>query len=479
MASAGRNDPCPCGSGLKYKKCCLSKSEPATDVVFRQRLQHSRDELIKKILKHATKVYGPMAIEEAWAEFHQWENKGGFDPESIELQVFMPWFFYDWTPDGEESGLLDTAPVDLPPALSLLGSRKSGLDSLQSEYIEKCAQTGFSFYEILEAWPGKGFKAKDILTGEFHEIIEKSGSRDARASHIVFGKSVTINNLTTLEACSPIIIPPIYKIDIINFRQHLEEQNDPIDQSVLWEYDPEIQSLYQGIFQAVMNPKMPVMQNTDGHPLVPHRLTYEITSPQLILDALVDLSFVETRDKILSNAVYENDHLVFVEFSWSRQGHTKVTGLDNTILGNIKIEHDKLIVEVNSQRRADEFEALLKSRLKGGWKLKSRVVEPIEASLNKMRSTQKPLNDDEQKNLMKNPEIQARLTQMMKSHWDQWVFTKIPALGDVTPVEAVKTAVGRETLDALLSQFEQDADSRPIPGQGPEVFQEIRDRLGL
>ena len=25
---AGRNDPCPCGSGLKYKKCCLGKSIP-------------------------------------------------------------------------------------------------------------------------------------------------------------------------------------------------------------------------------------------------------------------------------------------------------------------------------------------------------------------------------------------------------------------------------------------------------------------
>lgn len=23
MSEAGRNDPCPCGSGKKYKKCCL------------------------------------------------------------------------------------------------------------------------------------------------------------------------------------------------------------------------------------------------------------------------------------------------------------------------------------------------------------------------------------------------------------------------------------------------------------------------
>jgi hypothetical protein len=29
MAKPGRNDPCPCGSGNKYKKCCLPKDEAA------------------------------------------------------------------------------------------------------------------------------------------------------------------------------------------------------------------------------------------------------------------------------------------------------------------------------------------------------------------------------------------------------------------------------------------------------------------
>jgi len=27
MTTTGRNDPCPCGSGKKYKNCCLYKSE--------------------------------------------------------------------------------------------------------------------------------------------------------------------------------------------------------------------------------------------------------------------------------------------------------------------------------------------------------------------------------------------------------------------------------------------------------------------
>jgi tetratricopeptide (TPR) repeat protein len=29
MAKIGRNDPCPCGSGNKYKKCCMASDEAA------------------------------------------------------------------------------------------------------------------------------------------------------------------------------------------------------------------------------------------------------------------------------------------------------------------------------------------------------------------------------------------------------------------------------------------------------------------
>jgi hypothetical protein len=33
MAKVGRNDPCPCGSGMKYKKCCLDK-KPRQQIVM-------------------------------------------------------------------------------------------------------------------------------------------------------------------------------------------------------------------------------------------------------------------------------------------------------------------------------------------------------------------------------------------------------------------------------------------------------------
>ena len=36
MAKPGRNDPCPCGSGKKYKRCCLLKAGPDKRVLLDQ-----------------------------------------------------------------------------------------------------------------------------------------------------------------------------------------------------------------------------------------------------------------------------------------------------------------------------------------------------------------------------------------------------------------------------------------------------------
>ena len=39
----GRNDPCPCGSGKKYKKCCLAKDEAAARQGYAERAATQRE----------------------------------------------------------------------------------------------------------------------------------------------------------------------------------------------------------------------------------------------------------------------------------------------------------------------------------------------------------------------------------------------------------------------------------------------------
>jgi hypothetical protein len=41
----GRNDPCGCGSGKKYKKCCLTKH-----LKIRNALSFERDEYAKELI---------------------------------------------------------------------------------------------------------------------------------------------------------------------------------------------------------------------------------------------------------------------------------------------------------------------------------------------------------------------------------------------------------------------------------------------
>ena len=48
----GRNDPCPCGSGKKYKKCCLSAAFVETG-----REESIRERLVQELLKFFKKNY--------------------------------------------------------------------------------------------------------------------------------------------------------------------------------------------------------------------------------------------------------------------------------------------------------------------------------------------------------------------------------------------------------------------------------------
>ena len=45
MARIGRNEPCPCGSGRKYKRCCLWKDKADSAEAGAAAQQYHRDAL--------------------------------------------------------------------------------------------------------------------------------------------------------------------------------------------------------------------------------------------------------------------------------------------------------------------------------------------------------------------------------------------------------------------------------------------------
>jgi cellulase/cellobiase CelA1 len=82
--------------------------------------------------------------------------------------------------------------------------------------------------------------------------------------------------------------------------------------------------------------------------------------------------------------------------------------------------------------------------------------------------------------LMQNPEIQAHIADVMKKHWEGWVDTKLPALGGKTPRQAVKTADGREAVEALLADAARHDLHDPVMGNFHRSgVRRARELLGL
>ena len=103
MNKAGRNDPCPCGSGKKYKKCCLAET-----FVQNGREESIRRRLVDELLNFYNKNYRD-TIEEAhvifWDDFVPQEQLEGHALD-IAYQNFFEWITFDFIIDPDANKTL-------------------------------------------------------------------------------------------------------------------------------------------------------------------------------------------------------------------------------------------------------------------------------------------------------------------------------------------------------------------------------------
>jgi hypothetical protein len=73
----GRNDPCLCGSGKKYKNCCLvaerQRAEAAQELTLK-RVRRAIDGVGRTLGAFVMEQYGRAAVEQAWDEFMAWDG---------------------------------------------------------------------------------------------------------------------------------------------------------------------------------------------------------------------------------------------------------------------------------------------------------------------------------------------------------------------------------------------------------------------
>ena len=479
----GRNEPCPCGSGKKYKNCCL-KTKPVTTPQNHpwQRIRQTIEGLETDLLKYADTHFGRTTLFEAWAAFTLGEG-GPFMPDTLHLPVFMPWFYYDWRPDPKDTAVNPGSQDCLTVADAYLRRNAKHLDPLRVRYIEQCSSAFFSFHDVVSCQPGRGFVLRDILTGEQVDVTEHSGSRHAQRGDILFARVVKLDLVALLDGCAPVLFPPVEKAEILELRKKMKSSRRPMTAAVLKSYDLEMFAIYHEITERLLNPKMPVLHNTDGDPLLFHRLLYEIETPRKAFDALKHLSLTAQEGELLADAKYDaTGELCEIEFPWQKRSNAKHTAWSNTILGSTKIVGHKLSVEVNSENRARKFRTLTHKRLPGIARYKTTVIESPQSMLAEAQTagptpaSRRCEQEDAELNAL--PEVQAQLAHAMRAHYQGWLHEKIPVLKDKTPLQAIKSKDGREMVEALLVQLERGLrDSQPSLDE--DIINELRAALGL
>jgi len=431
MANIGRNDPCHCGSGKKYKKCCLIKTyvEIGKEESIKQRL-------IQEILAFAKRRFGDY-IDDAYDYF--WDE---FDPErnlSDELFRFSDinfweWLVHDWIPD-EEDGK------------TLIGHFKENNKRLTMEelrVLDIMNNAVISLYEVQNVFFEKGLLLKDLLIGGEYDVMEKMATRSARKWDIFAGRLLHLDGKYILSGA---VYPyPVRQkegiIKTINkwFKEYKKDYPDGTMDDFLKSEGDMFNFFW---YSPAINPPKMKLATTSGEALLLSKAIFGIKDKDKVIAGLKTIKEFGQKDS---------------DFIWYAERDEDGSA---TVLGRIEIKDDKLTLECNS-----------KERLKRG---KEIILKHIsDCVIHKIDTFQDPFKAMETLKDMPEKEVEDEIpfeikqkvyTQFMKKHCEKWLNMKIPALNGKTPVESVKTEKGRQKVIELLKSFENTEEHNKREGR--------------
>jgi hypothetical protein len=384
-----------------------------------------------------------------------------------------------FVPDPAEDELPAGWPTE-PLALHFLHQEVDSCPEFHREFIVQACKSHPSFFVVESTEPGRAIDLKDILTGRRFHVLEQSASRTLRADDLTFTRVVTAGGASIMIGASPWVIPTAWHLPVIEFREQLRPRR-LLTLDDLLENDIEIRQIYHRVVEAILHPTLPTLQNTDGDPIELTTMTFQLAvTAAEAFERLRPLAMLGG-DAHIDGEIYDSaGAIAAAELTWIKAGNRQHKDWDNTTLGTLRLDRERLVVEVNSARRRDRIAKEIAKRFGKTAKLVETNVTDVIKELETRRSRGAELGEIARPPLSapeRTPDLEALEAELAQKHLDAWIDTKVPALGNRTPRQAAKTARGRERLAALLADFARTAERDPS-GVRPDV-EALRRKLGL
>jgi len=472
-----RNDPCPCGSGKKYKKCCLPIEDSHVDLKL-QRYKETDIQLNTKLAKFAMDYlseeekeltfldfFVPDRFEEVFEDAELDEK----DLERIEdnmKNLYFPWLLYDYVSEEDQTF-----------AEMYLEKMGNKLDEIQKELIKGYIDSFPSYYQVLEVQEGSGVKLKDIVIDEEFFVNDVSVSKQAVKWDILFARIIKVDKYYIL-AGNCMVFPPAFKDDIQEpLSDILKKCRRKLKDISYGEFQKDFVEVNNHLILCLMRrlAAKPKLVNFDGEELIFSEAHYEVIDIEKTLSKLDSIKGLEPMD-ISRN---KKGQITKAEYGWSRTGES----IRNDVsLGTLQVEKKGLTVCCNSKERLEKMKKILARNCKGSLRYKITTHQDVISAMNETKK--KPISRPKGEIPI---EVQKQIIEEFQSEYRRdWLDSSIPALDDLTPRQASKTKKGRRLLEELLNLIENRQLRREkeveATNELPPPFLdvgEIRNELGL
>lgn len=440
--AVGRNDPCPCGSGRKYKKCCLGLEQDKRRVARQHAATHARDrELVEELME-----YGVARFRETYSRFMEY-----FDDFEDVATFAVPWSVYGFEVEGKT--VTGWYLAERGPSLS--DDDRAWLEAQQASWL--------SVWEVTTVEPGQSMTLHDLLTGERRTVREGNASNELTVGSTLLARVVDYGEVSLLGATYPFVLAPFAANEVVRrARGRLRRKRAvPVDRLrdpafgcyLVRRWEEAVRRLREERARA------PVLTNSEGHSFLQTMDLFDLAEGAR--------ARVEELLGAMEEADYDEDASVFVFGDPTR---AVLAGEGSLVTGTAAIRQGRLEILANSRERADDLRKRIETQCGNLVSFRLRQYsDPM--------SSQAEPGGVGSVDEIPSAEAQQLMTEWKQQYYEQWIDDRIPALGDVTPRQAAATAEGKDTVAALLKDFEYH--ERRQYGDAAFDFDPIRRKLGI
>lgn len=449
-SAVGRNAPCPCGSGLKYKKCCLGKAQSAASPDY---TPADRESAIARLMRFSARPEFERYHKIAQTAF--WGNRLAGRPEE-EIQealahpqgqnAYFAWFVFDAI----------IAPGETLTDL-LLTREAAGLRPGEREYLRRMRDSHLRLYEVAEVKPEQGLGLVDLWTDERLWVRERLATRQLVRWDLLAARVVPGTGGDLVLDGAPYLYPVGARAEILKelrrAHQAFARQFPGDDLTAFFKWAGML--FHQWWLDWVLFPPLPTIVTPEGDPVVFARAIFDVLDRPALVRALAACPDLEDQGE--------------GSYAWVEDAPP-----GRRSLGTFVLKGDRLVFETTSRQRAERGRRLLEDVAGGAVRFRATHYEDVERALEKSRASPKPRRPQIP------PEVEAQIVgEFYERHYRDWLDQSVPALGNRTPRQAARLESVRPRLIGLLKEFENQSERMRREGRPAYDFGWMWQELGL